>query len=139
MTLTIDRGERDQLRRGMAVLAPQGVVGQIAEVSHAAARVVLVTDHNSGIDGLVQRTRARGIVEGTVSEACGLKFVKRTEDLQPGDVIVSVNQEPVTTPKEAVAKLKAAQSSTDKSVLLQINRHGVNAFVAWSSDQSDNG
>jgi serine protease Do len=60
-------------------------------------------------------------------------------DLQPGDVIVSVNQEPVATPKEAVAKLKAAQSSPDKKVLLQINRHGVNAFVAWSADQSDNG
>src|SRR5260221_6974028 len=50
MTLTIDRGERDQIRRGMAVLAPQGVVGQIAEASHAAARVLLPARHNSGID-----------------------------------------------------------------------------------------
>jgi hypothetical protein len=49
-----------------------------------------------------------------------------------------VNQEPVTTPKDAVSKLKAAKSNPDKSVLLQINRHGVNAFVAWSG-QSDNG
>ena len=64
MTLTIDRGERDHIRRGMAVLAPQGVVGQIAEASHAAARVVLLTDHNSGIDAIVQRSRARGIVQG---------------------------------------------------------------------------
>ncbi len=48
----------------MAVLAPQGVVGQVAEVSHTAARVVLLTDHNSGIDAIVQRSRARGIVQG---------------------------------------------------------------------------
>jgi rod shape-determining protein MreC len=88
-TLTIDRGERDGIHKGAAVLAPGGIVGQVFLAGAHAARVLLVTDHNSGIDAVVQRTRARGIVEGTVSEACGLKFVKRTEDLQPGDVIVT--------------------------------------------------
>ena len=77
----------------------------------------------------------KGVVVSQIADSSPLADV----DLQPGDVIVSVNQEPVTTPKEAVAKLKAAQASQDKSVLLQINRHGINAFVAWSSDQSDNG
>ena len=52
-------------------------------------RVMLVTDHNSGVDAVVQRTRGRGIVEGTADGRCGLKFVKRTEDLQVGDVVVS--------------------------------------------------
>src|SRR5215470_8351498 len=70
MTLTIDRGERDHVRRGMAVLAPAGVVGQIAEASHTAARVVLLTDHNSGIDAIVQRSRARGIVQGGNDGSC---------------------------------------------------------------------
>jgi len=77
----------------------------------------------------------KGVVVSQIADSSPLADV----DLQAGDVIVSVNQEPVTTPKEAVAKLKAAQASADKSVLLQINRHGVNAFVAWSSEQSDNG
>ena len=77
----------------------------------------------------------KGVVVSQIADSSPLADV----DLQPGDVIVSVNQEPVASPKEAVAKLKAAQSSADKSVLLQINRRGVNAFVAWSSDQSDNG
>jgi len=77
----------------------------------------------------------KGVVVSQIADSSPLVDV----DLQAGDVLVAVNQEPVTTPKEAVAKLKAAQSSADKSVLLQINRHGVNAFVAWSSDQSDNG
>jgi serine protease Do len=76
----------------------------------------------------------KGVVVSQIAESSPLADV----DLRPGDVIVSVNQEPVTTPKEAVAKLKAAQSGSDKSVLLQINRRGVNAFVAWSGE-SDNG
>jgi rod shape-determining protein MreC len=88
-TLTIDRGERDGVVKGAAVLAPAGVVGQVFLASAHAARVLLITDHNSGIDAVVQRTRARGIVEGTLTEGCGLKFVKRTEDLQTGDVVVT--------------------------------------------------
>jgi rod shape-determining protein MreC len=88
-TLTIDRGEADGVHKGAAVLAPGGVVGQVFLASQHAARVLLVTDHNSGVDAVVQRTRARGIVEGTVEGKCGLKFVKRTEDLQVGDVVVT--------------------------------------------------
>jgi rod shape-determining protein MreC len=88
-TITIDQGTAAGVTRGAAVLAPGGIVGQVFLVSPHAARVMLVTDHNSGVDAVVQRTRGRGIVEGTADGRCGLKFVKRTEDLQVGDVVVS--------------------------------------------------
>ena len=89
MTLTIDRGERDHIRRGMAVLAPQGVVGQIAEASHAAARVVLLTDHNSGIDAIVQRSRARGIVQGGTDGSCYMNYLSRDADVAVGDRVLT--------------------------------------------------
>lgn len=88
-TIVIGRGERDGVTKGAAVLAPAGIVGQVFLASAHAARVLLITDHNSGVDGLVQRTRARGIVQGTVDAGCGLKYVKRTEDVQVGDVVIT--------------------------------------------------
>ncbi len=88
-TLTIGRGEGDGVARGAAVLAPEGIVGMVFLVSRHAARVLLVSDHNSGVDALVQRTRARGIVQGTVDGGCALKYVKRTEDVQVGDELVT--------------------------------------------------
>ena len=88
-TLTIGRGEADGIVRGAAVLAPEGIVGQVFLASAHAARVLLVSDHNSGVDALVQRTRARGIVQGTVDGGCVLKYVKRTEDVQVGDELVT--------------------------------------------------
>lgn len=89
MTLTIDRGERDHVRRGMAVLAPQGVVGQVAEASHTAARVVLLTDHNSGIDAIVQRSRARGIVQGGTDGSCYMNYLNRDADVTAGDRVLT--------------------------------------------------
>ena len=74
----------------------------------------------------------KGVVVTQIEDASPLADL----DIEAGDVIVAINQEPVSTPREAVAKLKAAESN--KRVLLQINRHGVNAFVAWSGNP-DNG
>ena len=88
-TLVIDRGEEDGVVKGAAAVAPEGIVGQIFLASRHAARILLVSDHNSGVDALVQRTRARGIVQGTIDSGCGLKYVKRTEDVQVGDTIVT--------------------------------------------------
>jgi rod shape-determining protein MreC len=88
-TLVIDRGEADGVRKGAAALAPEGIVGQVFLASAHAARVLLISDHNSGVDALVQRTRARGIVQGTPEGDCGLKYVKRTEDVQVGDTVVT--------------------------------------------------
>lgn len=88
-TILLDRGEADGIAVGAAVVAPEGVVGQIFHVSPHAARVLLITDHNSGADALVQRSRVRGIAEGNVDGTIGLKFIKRTDDVQIGDKVVT--------------------------------------------------
>ena len=60
--------------------------------------------------------------------------------IQPGDVIQSINQQNVTTPKQAESKLKEAQSAKNKNVLLLINRHGTNEYLALSlASDGDNG
>jgi rod shape-determining protein MreC len=88
-TVILNKGERDGVAAGMAVVAPQGVVGRIIATSPNASRVLLLEDHASGVDALVERTRARGIVEGAADGGCLLKYVKRREDLQVGDRIVT--------------------------------------------------
>ncbi|MEA2625733.1 MAG: rod shape-determining protein MreC [Candidatus Binatota bacterium] len=88
-TFTLDRGESDGIKPGMAVVHAAGVVGRVAQVSPNAARVLLIADHNSGVDALVQRTRARGIVEGTLAGHCSMKYIRHDEGIQPGDVIVT--------------------------------------------------
>jgi rod shape-determining protein MreC len=87
--VTIDKGEKQGLRKGMAVISPEGVVGQILKTSPDYATVLLITDYNSGIDAIVQRTRAKGIVEGKEGNRCQLKYLLRTEDVEPGDVVIT--------------------------------------------------
>ncbi|HJW67833.1 MAG TPA: rod shape-determining protein MreC [Candidatus Binatia bacterium] len=106
-TITIDQGTTAGIVKGAAVLAPGGLVGQVFLASPHAARVLLVTDHNSGVDAVVQRTRGRGIVEGTIEGRCGLKFVKRTEDLQVGDLVLSSGLDGIFPPGLPVGRIDA--------------------------------
>jgi rod shape-determining protein MreC len=88
-TVTINKGEGDGVHKSMAVLSSFGVVGQTMMTSAHSARVLLITDHNSGVDALVQRSRARGIVEGGLDGNCVMKYLKRGEDVEVGDRIVT--------------------------------------------------
>lgn len=88
-SLTLNKGEVDGIAAGMPVLAPEGVVGLISKTSPHASRVLLLTDPNSGVDVLVQRTRARGIVSGLLEKGAILKYVKRADDIQVGDRVVT--------------------------------------------------
>ena len=88
-TFALDRGERDGVRPGMAVVCANGVVGRIAQTSPHVSRVLLVSDHNSGVDALVQRTRVRGIVEGALNRSCSMKYIKRGDEIDVNDVVVT--------------------------------------------------
>ncbi len=54
-------------------------------------------------------------------------------DLLPGDVIVTVNRQPVMSPNDALAKLRQAATSATGNVLVLINRHGSNRYLAMSA------
>src|SRR5256885_311792 len=77
------------MRPLQAVLSPFGVVGQTIATSPHSARVLLITDHNSGVDAVVQRSRARGIVEGALDGRCVMKYLKRGEDAEVDDRVVT--------------------------------------------------
>jgi len=88
-TLVLAAGANQGLRRDMAVLCTDGVVGKLVAVSASAARALLINDHNSALDALDQRSRARGIIAGIIEDGLALKYVDRSEDVQRGDMIVT--------------------------------------------------
>ena len=88
-TILIDKGTADGMRVGFPVLSEQGVVGRIIETAWHASQFLLLVDGNSNIDGLIQRSRAQGILQGAGSAGCNLKYISRVEEVLPGDVVLS--------------------------------------------------
>ncbi len=88
-TVIIDKGQADGLTKGLPVVMPLGIAGQVIEVSNHYSKVILITDRNSAVDALVQRTRARGVVKGESTEQLRLSYVLRKKDVRVGDIVVS--------------------------------------------------
>jgi len=88
-TVVINKGKDHGVEKGMPVVIPDGVVGQISEVSDRYSRVILILDRLSSVDGIVQESRARGIVQGKSSDTCMFNYALRKHDFSIGDVIIT--------------------------------------------------
>jgi len=89
-TLRIARGTDDGVVKGAAVIAPEGVVGIVSQLTGSYADVQLILSPLSAIPAIAQRTRSRSTVKGTGDIArCKLTYALRADDLQEGDVLVT--------------------------------------------------
>lgn len=88
-TIIINKGSSDGLQPDQGVITPAGVVGRIVKTTLATSVVLLVTDPNNAIAGLVQRTRDEGIVEGTTQGMARLKYIPLLSNAKAGDRVVT--------------------------------------------------
>ena len=87
-TITIDKGTQDGLTIDMAVIAPEGVVGRIVQVAARAAKVQLLIDSDAAAGALVERSRVKGVIEGT-GRGLVLRYIPGSADIVAGDRLVT--------------------------------------------------
>ncbi len=88
-SVLVDRGGAHGVRAGNPVITAEGVVGLVTATSRHAAKTMLLLDRQSAIDGIVQRSRARGIVRGQGTDRLAFEFVVRGGDVKLGDVVIT--------------------------------------------------
>lgn len=89
--VVLDRGSRN-IRPGMPVIAPDGVVGTVERVNGDAVDVKLAVDAQFGIDVEDERTHARGYVRGTGDSSrysCKVEDVDSRDEVEVGDLLVT--------------------------------------------------
>ena len=90
LSVRLNKGENDGVRKGMPVVTPDGVAGQVARASGGYSDVMLLTDPSSRVGVSVQRSRVRGTVTGLGADrAMGLDNVLRADDVIEGDIVVT--------------------------------------------------
>lgn len=87
--VTIDKGTADGLRTDMAVISGAGVVGRVVTPGAHAAKVQLLVDQNAAVGGLVERSRAQGVLVGTGSGELRFEYLSETADLKERDLVVT--------------------------------------------------
>lgn len=88
-SVLVNVGGRDGVRKGIAAIDNNGLVGRIAEVGYRSARILLVTDLNSRIPVLVGDSRERAILAGDNSDLASLDYLPPERSIGPGDLVVT--------------------------------------------------
>jgi len=117
-TLIVDKGALDGVGADMPVVNDEGVVGRVMDVSEHYARVVLITDPASAIDGMIERNRMRGVLAGKDASSCLLKYVRGNFDVQMGDLIITSGKDGVFPKGLRLGRVKGVRK--DPVALFQI-------------------
>jgi rod shape-determining protein MreC len=99
VTVTIDKGEADGVRRNDPVVNGEGLVGKVAQVAPNAAVVDLITDSSMGVSARIGTSTSTGLVQPKVGDPKDLllqylppsakanvgEYVVTSGTLEPGD------------------------------------------------------
>lgn len=87
--IRLNKGSSAGVEKGMAVVTPEGIVGRVLRVTSQYSDVLTLLDTSSAVDAVVQRSRARGVIEGMAENSLIFKYLRRTDDVEVGDMVVS--------------------------------------------------
>lgn len=88
--ITLNKGERDGVYRGQAIVDASGVLGQIVQVNPMTSIGLLVTDPDHGIPVEINRTGLQAIALGQGhGQGLRLALLPANAEIQKGDLVVS--------------------------------------------------
>jgi len=114
----IDKGEDAGIRRDMAVMTADGIVGKVLTVYPTVAQVLLISDQSSGVGAILEKSRLQGVLRGTVNGEVVLERVMSDEQVPVGETLLTSGGDqifPKGLPIGSVAKV-----STGKDLFLTI-------------------
>ncbi|HEX8879617.1 MAG TPA: rod shape-determining protein MreC [Candidatus Acidoferrum sp.] len=110
LTVEIDRGEKDGIRKDMGVITPDGVVGKVSEAYANTSHVLLLTDKESGVGAMLAVSRIQSPVGGLGEPLITMKYVPNDDDVSVGERVITSGMDrifPRDLPVGTVTEVKA--------------------------------
>ena len=107
----LNAGITDGVYKGNIVLGDAGVVGRISQVAKGSSRVTLLTDFNSRIPVLVEKSRIRAIMVGLNAAKTQLIHIDQASKFSIGERIITSGHGGVFPPGLLVGTIDSADTN----------------------------
>jgi len=105
-TFVIDKGSRGGVEVNTPVVTPEGLVGRVLRNSMSASTVIMITDPNSKIPVVAQKSRTQGILIGRgPGQGLFMQYVSLSAVLEDGETLVTTGLEGIFPPGLPVARV----------------------------------
>jgi rod shape-determining protein MreC len=81
----VDRGSSAEVKRGMAVVTPDGIVGKVVAAYPNASQVLLITDPTFAAGVISRQHRVHGTLKGRGHSACLVDYVQNEQRVDQGE------------------------------------------------------
>jgi rod shape-determining protein MreC len=85
----VTAGSSDGVAKGQAAMTGEGLVGRVSEVGERSARILLITDINSYVPVVLERSRDRAVLAGDNSDKPRLLFLPNNARPQVGERVTT--------------------------------------------------
>lgn len=90
---TLNKGSKDGVKRNMAVITPEGLIGNVVEVTANECKVTTIIDSNFSVGALIESTRAQGSIRGSLGmdgkALCRMYYLPVGSVPRPGDNVIT--------------------------------------------------
>jgi rod shape-determining protein MreC len=119
-TIVLDKGSEAGVAVNMPVITPEGLVGRVNRIGRNSSQVLLITDPESEIGVLLERTRIQGVIQGRKRDLV-LKYLPLTSDVRAGDLVITSGLEKGLFPKGlTIGRVKRVGTPQPQDLYLEI-------------------
>ena len=107
-------GRDSGVKKGQVVMSDNGVIGRVDKPGKMYSKIILITDINSKIPVMVERTRVRGILSGDNTTVPKMIFIPLSAKLTVGDRIITSGVAGVFPPGLPIGKISSIEKNSVK-------------------------
>ena len=119
-TVLIDKGSDYHFSADLAVITPDGAAGKLTAVFPHTAQVLLLTDAAAGAGGMLDKSRAQGVLKGLGRGTCRLDYLMNGEAVTAGDLVVTSGLDQVFPKGLPIGRvLKVSEGNIYKNIVVK--------------------
>ena len=88
-TVLLDKGGEHHIRKDMAVVVAEGLVGRVLEQGPFVSRALLLTDPDARVSALTSESRAQGVVAGDGSTTLKMTYLELESGAAVGQTVLT--------------------------------------------------
>ncbi|MBI3316588.1 MAG: rod shape-determining protein MreC [Candidatus Omnitrophica bacterium] len=87
--IILDKGKKSGIQKDSAVVVPEGLAGKILDVGPEISRALLLTDPDSRVSVLTDKTRSQGMVTGLSGPLLSMRYLELESGVEVGETVLS--------------------------------------------------
>jgi rod shape-determining protein MreC len=113
--ILINKGAKQGIAEGMTVISPENaLVGKISEVDSSFSKVMLITQKNSVVAGIIEDNRIEGLVKRSDKGGLFMDFIPSSEKLDIEDRIITSGMDNLYPKGVLIGKIGSIDSSDNQ-------------------------